>query len=303
MTEPLIFKDKDSLLRLTLMGGQARALLARTTRLTQEAADIHQASDVAACAMGRLLSGCAMMNGLYKDSAQRLTVTVSGNGAGGKMTCGATDNKLKIAVEHPQAEIPPLADGRQDVARFVGRDGNLVVVRDQGKGEPFTSVSKLISGELGEDFASYFTVSEQIPSLVALGCLNQHGTVLSAGGILIQALPGCEDSTISALELRIPIFAGISREIYDRSLMELSTAWFSNMEMRVLGEEALFLRCDCSREKMYRALNALGRKELEEIRDSGEATRMTCHFCRRERVFDSGDVAKLLKGEADSGTD
>jgi molecular chaperone Hsp33 len=299
MTEQLIYPGGDSLLRMTLMGGQARVLMARTTRMAQKASDIHRASDTAACAIGRLLSVCAMMGGLIKDKKGRHTVSVSGDGAGGRMTCGVQENRLKIALAKPQAELPRLEDGRLDVSGFVGGKGQLVVVKDYGTGEPFTSLSALVSGELGEDFAHYFTVSEQTPSLVSLGCLNEASTVLSSGGILIQAMPGCMDRTISKLELRIPFFANISREIYDRSLITLAESWLGDMDLQVLGEEPLELRCDCSRVKMLRALSALGREELEEINASGEKTTLTCHFCRTERVFDTADVAGLLQGGAD----
>lgn len=296
----LIHKDQDSLLRFTLNGGEARVLMARTTRMAQEAALIHEASDTATAAMGRLLPACAMMGGLIKEERGRLTVTVSGNGEGGRLTCGVQDNALKISVEHPQVDLPPLPDGRLDVAGFIGSTGQLVVVKDFDQGEPFTSISHLVSGELGLDFAQYFTVSEQVPSLVALGCLNQDGVVLSSGGILIQAMPGCPESTINELEMRIPFYANISREIYDRGLMELASAWFADFEPDFLGEEPLFLRCDCSREKMRRALAALGRDDLTEIAHSGEDTVLTCHFCRTSRSFNSGDVRDLLQEAKDA---
>jgi len=303
MTQSLIFPDPDSLLRLTLMGGQARALMARTTRMAQQAADIHRASDTAAAAMGRLLPACAMLGGLVKEEKGRLTVTVTGDGAGGRMTCGVSGNRLKIAVEHPQAELPLTPEGRQDVAGFVGRSGRLAVVKDFDAGAPFTSVINFVSGELGEDFAHYFTISEQTPSLVALGCLNEAGTVLSSGGILIQAMPQCQERTLRALEVRIPFFANISREIYDRSLRELALQWFSDLQPDVLREEPLVLRCDCSRDRMRRALAALGKEELETMLASGEDARLTCHFCRTERAFGPEELRALVLGEAADGTD
>lgn len=303
MTQSLIYPDPDSLLRLTLRKGQARALMARSTRMAQQAADIHRASDAAAAAMGRLLPACAMLGGLVKEEKGRLTVTVTGDGAGGRMTCGVSGNRLKISVENPQAELPPTPEGRQDVAGFVGRSGRLVVVKDFNAGEPFTSVINLVSGELGEDFAHYFTISEQTPSLVALGCLNEAGTVLSSGGILIQAMPQCQERTLRALELRIPFFANISREIYDRSLKELALDWFSDLEPDVLAEEPLALRCDCSRERMRKALGALGREELEKMLRTGEDARLTCHFCRTERAFGPEELRALLSGEETDGAD
>lgn len=295
MSENIVFKDPDSLLRFTLKDGQARVMMVRTTRAAQSAADIHQASDTCIAAMGRVLPVCAMMGGLIKEEAGRLTVTIAGDGAGGRITCGVQANKLKISVENPQAELPMTPDERLDIAGFVGSKGQLVVVKDYDKGEPFASVSRLVSGELGEDFAHYFTVSEQVPSLVALGCLNQDGIVLSSGGILIQAMPGCTEQVITDLENRIPFFANISREIFDRSLRQLAEAWFQDFDPVFLGEEPIELKCDCSREKMRRALAALGKEELEDMRDTKEPAALTCHFCRTQRSFDTDEISEILK--------
>lgn len=297
MSQELIMKDPDSLLRLTLMKGEARVLMARTTRMTQEAAQIHQASDTCIASMGRLLPACAMLGGLIKEQEGRLTVTVAGDGAGGRLTCGAQNGQLKIAVDHPQAELPKREDGKWDVAGFVGREGSLMVVKDFKKGEPYTSISRLVSGELGEDFAAYCTYSEQVPSIVSLGCLNEAGTVLSSGGILVQAMPGCQESTIRALEMMIPFFANISRESYDRSLRQLAETWFSDFSPEFLGEEELRLRCDCSREKMRAALVALGENELSDIVEKDEPVTITCHFCRAERSFSPEEVASILHKE------
>ncbi|NLG57173.1 MAG: Hsp33 family molecular chaperone HslO [Clostridiales bacterium] len=300
MRENIIYPDPDALMRFTLANREARAFMIRSTRMAQQAADIHQASDVAAAAMGRLLPGCAMLGGLMKEESGRLSVSVDGDGPGGRLHCGVKDGNFKITVQNPQAELPLTPEGRQDVGGFVGKTGKLIVVKDYATGDPYTSVSNLVSGELGEDFASYFTFSEQTPSLVALGCLNEAGTVLSSGGILIQAMPGCTGETLKQLEVRIPFYANISREIFDRSLRELAENWFKDLGPEFLGEEPLALQCDCSWDKMRQALAAIGRAELEKIVETGEDTRLTCHFCRTERVFDAREVAKLLAESEES---
>ena len=299
----LIFHEADALLRMTLMGGQARVLLCRTTRLTQQAADIHQASDAATAAMGRLLSAAAMLSCMIKEERGSVTVTVWGDGAGGRLTVVGRGGQLKIAVENPQAELTAGEDGRQDVAGFVGRHGKLTVIKDMGQGEPYIGITNLVSGELGMDFAEYFTMSEQTPSLVALGCLNQSGTVLSAGGILIQAMPGCEMSVIEELERREPFFRGISRELYDRSLRELAEFWFQDMQLEVLAEDPLTLKCDCSRERMAAALRSLGAEDRADIASSGEDTVMACHFCRSEHRFTPGELHALFAPDEQEGSD
>ena len=298
MQNDLIYNEPDGMLRMLIAGGQARVLMCRTTRLTQEAADIHMASDTAACAMGRLLSGRAMLLGRVEDEEGSVTVTVTGNGAGGRMTVvGHHGGDLKIAVENPQAQLPVRPDGKQDVSGFVGMEGRLTVVRDRGAGEPYIGIANLVSGELGLDFAEYFTMSEQKPSLVALGCLNQNGTVLSSGGILIQALPGCGMDVIDELEKREPFFRGISRELYDRSMRELAEFWFQGMDLQIAGDEPLRLKCDCSRERMARALISLGSNELLEMAAEGHDTEMTCHFCRTGHRFSPEEISDMAKAQ------
>ncbi len=298
MQNDLIFNEADGLLRMLIAKGQARVLMCRTTRLVQEAADIHAASDVAAAAMGRLLSGSAMLFGSVEDEGGSVTVTVAGDGVGGKLTVvGRSGGDLKIAVENPQAELPVREDGRQDVAGFVGRKGRLTVIRDKGEKEPYIGIANLVSGELGLDFAEYFTMSEQTPSLVALGCLNQSGVVLSAGGILIQALPGCGLDVIEELEKREPFFRGISRELYDRPMRELAEFWFQGMDLEIVSEEPLRLRCDCSRERMARALSALDSQELLDMANEGKDTEMTCHFCRSSHTFTPDEVRAIAQAQ------
>lgn len=298
--EDLIYSEPDQLLRMTVGGGQARVFFCRTTRLTQEAADIHQASDVAAAAMGRLLSASAMLSCMIKEQNGSITVTTQGDGAGGRMTVVGRGGDLKIAVDHPQAELPMRPDGKQDVAGFVGRSGRLTVIKDMGQGEPYIGISNLVSGELGQDFAEYFTMSEQTPSLVALGCLNQDGVVLSAGGIMIQAMPGCTQEVLHQLELREPFFAGISRELYDRGLRQLAEAWFDGMDLQILSEDPLHLQCDCSRERMRAALRSLSEDDLRDIAADQEDTVMTCHFCRTEHRFTPEEVRALHAGKGET---
>lgn len=291
---PMIYKDPDSLLKMTLMDGQMLVRMCRVTRAAQEAADIHQASDVAASAMGRLLAAGGLMSADLEEEGHSITLIVDGDGPGGRLTLVARPQKLKVTVEQPQVDLALRVDGRQDVAGFIGSTGKLSVVRDLGQGEPHIGISKLVSGELGMDFAEYFTMSEQRPSLVALGCLNQAGKVLSAGGILIQAMPGCDIRTIEQVELREPFFRGISREIYDRSLMELAEAWFEGLNPAFLGETPLRLQCDCSQERMEMALQALGVEELREIVAAQEDTEMLCHFCRRRHLVPPARVQEML---------
>lgn len=289
----LILNAPDEMLRMTVLGGQARVMMARTTRAAQAASDTHLASDAAAAAMGRVLPGTAMMSLMLKEEKGSVTLTLAGDGAGGKVTCVGRGGRLKITCDNPQAELETVG-GRQDVPGFIGAKGRLTVVKDFGEGEPYVGTSELVSGGVAEDLARYFTVSEQTPTLLALGCLNQNGVVLSSGGVMAQALPGCGDEALNRLEMLIPFFSNISRELYDRTLDELSAFWFQDMDMRVLSRTPLSLSCDCSREKMERALLATGRSELESMLAANEPVGMTCWFCRTTREFTPEDLKTLL---------
>ena len=290
----LIYNAPDSLLRMTLMGGEARVMMCRTTRMAQTAADTHLASDVAAAAMGRVLPATAMLSTMMKEENSAVTLTFAGDGVGGKITCVGRQGDLKISVDNPQAEVPPLSDGRLDVPGFVGSTGRLTVIKDFGQGDPYVGTSQLVSGGVAEDMTQYYTVSEQTPSLVALGCLNQDGVVLSSGGILIQAMPGCSEETLHMLEMRIPFYSNISREIYDRSMEELCRLWFRDMDVKILSSTPLSYKCDCSQEKMEAALIATGKQALHEMLDDNKDVEMVCWFCRTRRHFTPKEIERLL---------
>lgn len=294
-------QPKDEMLRLTLMDGQARVLLCRTTRLSQKMASIHIPSDTACAALSRLMSGTLMLSVMMKGEEDSVTVTVAGDGPIGKMTAVGRGGDVKVTAEYPQQEVPRRADGHLDVGTLVGRHGRMSVIKDIGLKEPYIGQVNLVSGELGEDFAQYYTASEQTPSLVALGARVSEGTPLSTGGILVQAMPGCQEETLSQLELRSMLFADISRELAENDLLDLANAWFDGLKPRLEGRQELRYRCDCSRERMEKALAALGREELTDIlRTDGYAT-LTCHFCRTSRVFDENDLRRLLEeGSADA---
>ena len=284
----------DEMLHMTLMGGQARVLLCRTTVLSGEAARIHRPSDTACAALSRLMSGTLMLGVMMKDENDSVTVTIAGDGPIGKMTAVARGGSVKVTAEYPQADAEKRADGHLNVGALVGHKGRMTVVKDLGLREPYVGQVNLVSGELGEDFAQYFTASEQTPSLVALGARVNGGAPLSTGGILIQALPGCEESTLEQLEVRSMLFSDISRELAENDLENLAKMWFDGLSPDVIARQPLFYRCDCSREKMARALVALGESELNDMIENDHHATLTCHFCRTSQEFSEDDLRALL---------
>ncbi len=295
MTYSAVINLPDEMLHIALMNGQARALLCRSTAMARAAAVIHQPSDTALAAMSRLMTGTVMLGVMMKDAGSSVTVTAAGGGPIGKMTAVARGGVVKIAVEHPAASLPLKKDGHLDVGGLVGKNGRLTVIKDMGLREPYVGQINLVSGEMGEDFAKYYAISEQTPSIVALGALVRDGVCLSAGGALVQSLPGCAEETVEALETRAAFLSAISREVADVPLDELARAWFDGLDMRILSREAIACACDCGRGRMEKALIALGRRELEEMIADGEGATLTCHFCRAAHHFTTDDLKALLR--------
>ena len=294
-----IRKQKDEILQIDLGQGQARVLLCITTEMAQTCRDLHGASPVAAAALGRLMTGAAMMGIMQKGEEESVTVTLKGDGPLGTLMAIADHGDVRACADDPTVELPLRADGKLDVGGAVGHSGRMTVIRDLGNGKQYIGQSEIVSGEIAMDFANYFTVSEQQPSLVALGVRIHEDTVLQAGGLLIQPLPGCPEEMISQLELRSPMFADISRELGYGTPEELAEGWFRGLEPRILERTPVRYRCSCSRERMEKALISLGRKDLQSLIDEGQGAELSCHFCHRKHFFTTEQLQEMLeKGSA-----
>lgn len=284
----------EEMLHISLMQGQARALLCESTEMVQRMADIHRATPVCTAALGRLMTATAMMGVMMKGQRESVTVTIKGGGPMGTLVAVANHGTVKAYADNPRVELPLREDGKLDVGRAVGRRGRMSVVKDLGLREPYIGQCELISGELAVDFANYFTTSEQQPSLVSLGVLTHGETVLKAGGLLIQPLPGCEEETLQQLELRTPMFADISRELTFENPKELMAGWFRGLEPEILERTPIAWGCGCSRERMEKALISLGRKELEELSNDPKGAELGCHFCHNHYAFTPAQLRELL---------
>lgn len=287
-------KPQDRVLRLELAGGQARVLLLETTDAVQKMSDINNATPVCTAALGRLMTGTLMMSVMMKGDDESVTVTIHGDGPMGTLCAVGRHGEIKAYADDPQIDLPPRADGKLDVGGAVGHTGRMSVVKDLGLREPYVGQCNLVSGELGMDFANYFTVSEQQPSLVSVGVLISGDTVLKAGGLLIQPLPGCTEETLSQLELRSPMFADISREMTMAPMEQLIEDWFRGMDPKLLEEAPVAWHCGCSKERMEKALISLGRGELQSLIDDGQGAELGCHFCHSRYAFTTDELKDLL---------
>ena len=289
------YHKQDELLHITLMEGQARVLLLTTRQLTQEAADIHGLTPVCAAALGRLMAGTLMMGAMLKGAGDSVTVTVKGGGPAGTLMAVSEPGRVKAYMDHPQVVLPLKPNGKLDVGGAVGHEGRMTVVKDMGLKEPYIGQVEMQTGEIAEDFAFYYAKSEQQPSLVALGVLVAGEQVLQAGGLLVQPLPGCQEETLSQLELRSPLFSSISSELNYASPDELAQDWFQGLAPVILERRPLRYECGCSRERMEKALISLGRKELTELIGEDKGAELGCHFCHRRYAFTTKDLRALME--------
>ena len=288
-------KKKSRLLRLTLMGGQARVFLCDTTEMAQQARDIHHASNTCSAALGRIISAAAIMGANLKSDGDRITLTINGGGPAGPLCAVAGPNGVvKATVEHPEIELALKPNGKLDVGGAIGKDGQLSVMRSFGFGEPYVGRVALVSGEIAEDMAMYYYESEQTPSLCALGTLVGED-IISAGGILIQAMPGCSDELLDALEIRAELFGAISQLLQEMTLEEIVSGCFRGLEPNILEEIELSLNCDCSREYIERVLLSMGEEEIRDMIKTQNGCEVSCHFCRSHYAFTGDELEELLE--------
>jgi len=294
-------QKQSRLLRLTLMGGQARVFLCDTTKMAQQARDIHNASNTCSAAMGRMIAATAIMGAGLKSEGDRVTTTINGGGPAGPLCAVAgPDGVVKVTIEHPELELTRKPNGKLDVGGALGKDGQLTVMRSFGYGEPYVGRVNLLSGEVAEDFAMYYLESEQTPSICALGTLVGE-QILSAGGILIQAMPGCSDELLDALEIRAELFGAISQMLQEMTLEEIVSGCFRGLEPEILEEIPLTLHCDCSREYIERVLLSMGEAEIRDLIRTQNGCEVSCHFCRSHYAFTGEELEKLIEqGLSDS---
>ena len=287
----------DEIVKALAFGGEVAVTALKTTDLAERARVLHGLSPLASAALGRSLTAAAFMASGLKEEDGKLSVTVRGGGAGGEIVvCGNAALQMRGSIEHPDVELPPNARGKLDVAGCVGHAGRLTVVRSMGLKEPYTGSCALVSGELAEDFAAYYAVSEQQPTAMALGVLvGRDGAVAGAGGVVVQPLPGCSEQALSAAEAVLPRLANVSAYYAEHSASEALGAFFG---VRPLESRRPVYECLCSREYIERLLLSMGRAECEDIlRERGEIE-VSCQFCNTKYAFGAQDVRALF-GEDD----
>lgn len=287
----------DYIIRATAAEGQIRAFAATTRELTEYARQAHNTSPVATAALGRLLTAGAMMGVMMKGTNDLLTIKIEGDGPIGGLTVTA-DSKgdVKGYAYHPEVMLPPNEKGKLDVGGALGI-GVLSVIKDIGLKEPYVGQTILVTSEIAEDLTYYFATSEQTPSSVALGVLmNKDNTVRQAGGFILQLLPGASEEVISTLETRLKEITSITSLLDAGNTPEMILEHIlGDFGLEILDKMPAQFACNCSRERIEKALISIGKKELQEMIDEGKTIEMNCHFCNKHYPVTVDELKGLLE--------
>lgn len=287
----------DYIVRATAANAQIRAFACSTRDIVEDARKMHDLSPVVTAGLGRLLTAGAMMGSMLKGDNDVLTLQIKGTGPVKGLTVTA-DSKARVkgsAIE-TQVMLPPNALGKLDVGGAVG-DGILSVIKDMGLKEPYVGQTQLQTGEIAEDLTYYFATSEQVPSAVGLGVLmNKDNTVKCAGGFIIQLMPFAEDEVINALEEKLKTMDSVTKILNNGNTPEqLLELLLGELGLEITDTMPAEYYCDCSRERVERAIISIGKKDIEEMIEDSKPIEVRCQFCDKIYNFDVDDLKAMLK--------
>ena len=288
----------DKIIKFLAHNGRVSVICADTTKMVEEARKIHDMSPVVTAAFGRLLTITSIMATEMKGSKDKLTVQLKGNGPIGVMIATANNSPIvKGYTTNPVVELPLNEDGKLDVSGAVGYEGFINVVKDIGLKDPYIGISPLVSGEIAEDFASYFVNSEQRNSAVALGVLVDKNGVRASGGYLINPMPDATEEDISIVEQSI-FKAGAMSKMLDQNLTleEIAKKITGDENVEIIEDNIVpKFKCDCSKEHMQDALMTIGKEELQDIIEKEGKAELVCHFCNKKYQFSKQELENIVK--------
>lgn len=287
----------DQLIRAISRDGFMKVSAVSTRGLTERARQIHRTLPVATAALGRLLAAASMMGSALKEDGASVTLQVKGGGPLGTLLA-VSDNlgNVRGTVDNPALDLPLREDGKLDVGAAVGNQGALTVIRDLRMKEPYIGSVGLLWGEIAEDIALYFVESEQVPSACGLGVLvDRDQSVLAAGGYLVQMLPGAPEELAEQVEAALRSAGAVTELLRaDPDSESLMRRALKGFDMEILEKSPIEYRCDCSRERMERALISLGPQELRSMIDEQGGAELTCRFCDNVQRFTGEELEALL---------
>lgn len=287
----------DKLVRCISDDGTLVMMAADTTQMVNTAQELHTTSAVISAALGRLLTAASLMGSMLKNEDDSITLRLNADGpAGTIIAVSDCDGNTRGYSANNIVEIPLNAKGKLDVAGAVGKNGSLTVMKDLGMKEPYIGQIPLVSGEIAEDITSYYAVSEQTPTVCALGVLvNPDLTIKAAGGFIIQLLPTAFDDTIDKVERCIESIPSVTQMLTSGlTPEEICKKVLPEFNLEVLDSSSPAYKCNCSQDRVVKALISLGKEDLEELAQD-ESTEVKCQFCNKAYTFTSENILEILK--------
>jgi molecular chaperone Hsp33 len=288
-------------IRAITLEGSLLAYAIDSKDIVNKACEIHKPSAVITAALGRLLSAASMMGIMLKGKDDSITLRINGDGPAGTLIAVSDSNgNVRGFAANPFVELPLNNKGKLDVATAVGSNGFLYVIKDLHLKEPYSGQTPLISGEIAEDITNYFALSEQIHTVCALGVLvDKDLTCKAAGGIIIQLLPYADNQSIDKLEQNIKYVSSVTLMLdAGMSIEDVLKKFLDGFEIEILDEKQVYYVCNCSRERIEKALISLGNKELQSMIEEQGRAEISCHFCDAKYNFSAENLEKL-KGKVE----
>lgn len=285
------------LVRMISVDGTLTVIAIDSTDMINRMEQIHKTSAVTSAALGRLITAASMMGAVLKGKDNSITLRMNGGGPAGSVIAVAdSEGNARGYVSWPVVEIPLNDKGKLDVAGAIGKEGTLTVMKDLGMKEPYIGQVPIVSGEVAEDITNYFATSEQTPSVCALGVLvNPDLSIQAAGGFIIQLLPTALDDTIDLVEECIKEIEPVTKMLTKGMTPEdICRHVLSKFELDILDTSSPEYRCDCSKERVEKALISLGKEELLEMAEE-KNTEVSCHFCDKTYNFSSKEIKDLAQ--------
>ncbi|MCR2045268.1 Hsp33 family molecular chaperone HslO [Anaerosalibacter massiliensis] len=288
---------KDYVIRAIDEKGSIRIFIANTTNLVEEARSIHKTMPTGTAALGRTLTAASIMGRMMKGDNDSISIQIRGDGPIGNVVASSNSKgEVRGYVGNPMVDLPLKNNGKLDVGRAIGRNGRVIVIKDFGLKEPYIGQSNIVSGEIAEDLTYYFAHSEQQPSAVNLGVLvDKDLSVKASGGYIVQLLPDASDEDIDILEESIknsePISTLIDKGFTPEDILK---EVFGKFNMSILKKEEVEFKCNCSRDRIEKALKSLGEKEIKDIIEEDGKAEIVCHFCNKKYNFSKKDLESLI---------
>ena len=288
----------DKIIRATAKDGMIRIIAGQTTDLVNTGISAHECTPLAAAALGRMLTAGALMGTTLKSEKEVLSLKINGGGEAKGVTVTAYEGGIvKGFIGNPYGNLPLNSKGKLDVGGYIGINGEFTVIKDLGMKDPYVGQVPIYTGEIAEDLAYYFTVSEQTPSAVALGVLvDTDYSIKVAGGFIIQMMPNADELLSDLVTYRLEEIPSITNMLQEHGSIEKVIEYiFDGMDLNILEEVTPEFKCNCSKEKVEAALISIGEKDLEEIYNEGKEEEVKGNFCNAAYKFSNKEIGELLE--------